>query len=41
VNPFFFDSDAVFRNVFQKPILAGMAKCASSENRTLALSRTR
>jgi SNF2 family DNA or RNA helicase len=40
VNPSFFESELVFKNVFQKPIIAGMAKCASKELRTLALSRT-
>ena len=40
VNPIFFQSQSLFRNVFQKPIIAGMAKNASHEERQLALSRT-
>ncbi len=40
VNPSFFESESVFKNVFQKPIIFGMAKTASRELRTLALSRT-
>ena len=40
VNPSYFESEAMFKNVFQKPILSGMAKSADKEQRALALSRT-
>lgn len=40
VNPSFFESESVFKNVFQKVILSGMAKYASKEQRALAMSRT-
>ena len=40
VNPSFFDSETIFKNVFQKPIIAGMAKWAPPELRSLAMVRT-
>ena len=41
VNPTLFESENIFLNVFQKPIISGMAKNSTKEQKEVALARTK